>query len=72
MLGINRNNDVILLLETNMAASWLKCWEKKRLSMEQRRHLLVFSQQMEKKQTLYATHINVISYQVIFLGNCLL
>ena len=44
--------------------------------MEQRRHLLVFSQQREKKQTLYATHIMLFhiksfSCVIAFCNSCL-
>ena len=41
ILGINRSNDVILPLVTNMASSWLKCSEVKRHFVEQRRHFTV-------------------------------
>ena len=41
IIGINRNNDVILPLETNMASSWQKCREKERHCVEQRRHFTV-------------------------------
>ena len=42
ILGINRNNDVILPMETNMASSWQKCREKERHCVEQRRHFAVY------------------------------
>ena len=41
MLGINRNNEVISPLETKMASSWQKCYEKERHFVEQRRQFTV-------------------------------
>ena len=40
-LGINRNNDVILPLQTNVSSNLLKCREKERHFVEQRRNFTV-------------------------------
>ena len=50
ILRINRNNDVILPLETNMASSWLKCREKEGILCSREDALLLISQQREQKK----------------------
>ena len=50
ILGINRNNHVILPLETNMAVSWLKCPDNERHFVELRRCFTVNFTTNEAKQ----------------------